>query len=50
MVVSMILTGLGGFSTAAGHVGPRFQVGHDISLLVPKFGADWDRTNAIRNR
>ncbi len=36
VIASMILTGLGGFSTAAGHVGPRFQVGHDISLLVPE--------------
>ena len=36
MLVSMILTQLGGFSTAAGHIGPRFQVGHDISLLVPE--------------
>ncbi|MFG0262444.1 MAG: hypothetical protein ACF788_08640, partial [Novipirellula sp. JB048] len=36
MVVSMILTGLGGFSTAAGHVGPQFEVGHDISLLIPE--------------
>ena len=32
----MILTELGGFSTAAGHIGPRFQVGHDISLLIPE--------------
>ena len=36
IIVSMILTELGGFSTAAGHVGPRFEVGHDISLLVPE--------------
>jgi hypothetical protein len=36
MIVSMILTGLGGFSTAAGHIGPRFEVGHDISLLIPE--------------
>ncbi|MCO8124830.1 hypothetical protein NHH03_24040 [Stieleria sp. TO1_6] len=36
MIVSMILTELGGFSTAAGHIGPRFQVGHDISLLIPE--------------
>nr|WP_146527890.1 hypothetical protein [Novipirellula artificiosorum] len=36
VVVSMILTGLGGFSTAAGHVGPRFEVGHDVSLLIPE--------------
>ena len=34
-VVSMILTNLGGFSTPAGHIGPRFEVGHDISLLGP---------------
>ena len=36
LITSMILTGLGGFSTAAGHVGPRFEVGHDISLLIPE--------------
>ncbi|QEG43499.1 hypothetical protein [Roseimaritima ulvae] len=35
-LVGMILTGLGGFSTAAGHVGPHFEVGHDISLLIPE--------------
>lgn len=35
-VVSMILTGLGGFSTAAGHIGPEVEVGHDISMLVPE--------------
>ena len=35
-VVSMILTGLGGFSTPAGHIGSRFEVGHDISLLIPE--------------
>lgn len=35
-IASMILTGLGGFSTAAGHVGPNFEVGHDISLLIPE--------------
>ncbi len=36
MVASMILTGLGGFSTPAGHIGSRFEVGHDISLLIPE--------------
>jgi hypothetical protein len=36
MIVSMILTQLGGFSTPAGHIGPRFQVGHDVSLLIPE--------------
>lgn len=35
-VVSMILTELGGFSTPAGHIGSRFEVGHDISLLIPE--------------
>lgn len=34
--VSMVLTGLGGFSTPAGHVGHKFEVGHDISLLIPE--------------
>jgi hypothetical protein len=32
----MILTGLGGFSTAAGHIGPDMEVGHDISMFVPE--------------
>lgn len=35
-LVSMILTGLGGFSTAAGFVGSHLEVGHDISFLVPE--------------
>ncbi|MEM6980933.1 MAG: hypothetical protein AAF539_14830, partial [Planctomycetota bacterium] len=35
-IVSLILTGLGGFSTPAGHIGPDFEVGHDISLLIPE--------------
>jgi phosphoenolpyruvate carboxykinase (diphosphate) len=35
-IVSMILTGLGGFSTPAGHIGSRFEVGHDISILIPE--------------
>lgn len=35
-LVSMILTDLGGFSTAAGFVGSDVQVGHDISFLVPE--------------
>lgn len=36
MIVSMILTQLGGFSTAAGHIGPLYEMGHDISLLIPE--------------
>ncbi len=35
-LVSYILTGLGGFSTAAGYIGPKVRVDHDISLLVPE--------------
>jgi phosphoenolpyruvate carboxykinase (diphosphate) len=35
-LVSFILTGLGGFSTAAGYIGPRVRVDHDVSLLVPE--------------
>lgn len=39
-LVSMILTDLPGFSTAAGHVGPNARFEHDISLLVPEV---WSR-------
>ncbi len=35
-LVSYILSGLAGFSTSAGHVGPNIRVDHDISLLVPE--------------
>lgn len=35
-LVSYILTGLPGFSSSAGFVGPNFQVDHDISLLIPE--------------
>ncbi len=35
-LVSYALTGLHGFSTSAGYVGPRYAVGHDISLLIPE--------------
>jgi hypothetical protein len=35
-LVSYILTGLGGFSSSAGHVGPHVRMDHDISLLVPE--------------
>ncbi|MBL8023030.1 MAG: hypothetical protein JNK54_01935 [Elusimicrobia bacterium] len=42
-MVSYILTGYQGFTTAAGHVGPHIQVDHDISLLVPEI---WARLSA----
>jgi len=35
-LVSWILTGHHGFVTAAGYVGPKVRVDHDISLLVPE--------------
>jgi hypothetical protein len=35
-LVSSILTGLPIFSTAAGWIGPRHRVDHDISLIVPE--------------
>ncbi|CAK0778616.1 PPi-type phosphoenolpyruvate carboxykinase [Gammaproteobacteria bacterium] len=42
-LVSYILTGYAGFSTAAGHIGPNLRVDHDISLLVPEI---WSRLSA----
>ncbi len=42
-LISMILTGLPGFSTAAGHVGSDCRFDHDISLLVPEI---WCRLSA----
>jgi hypothetical protein len=38
-LVSYILTGYAGFSTAAGHIGPHMRVDHDISLLIPEIWA-----------
>lgn len=35
-LVSYLLTGLDGFSSAAGHIGADLQVDHDISLLIPE--------------
>ncbi len=39
-LVSFILTGYAGYSTAAGYIGPKVRVDHDISLLVPEI---WSR-------
>lgn len=39
-LVSFIITGYNGFTTAAGYVGPKYRVEHDISLLVPEV---WSR-------
>jgi hypothetical protein len=35
-LVSAIVTGYGGFTTAAGHIGPHYRVDHDNSMLVPE--------------
>ncbi|MES1261726.1 MAG: hypothetical protein ABUS49_08320, partial [Acidobacteriota bacterium] len=35
-MVSAILTGYGGFTTAAGYVGPKYRVDHDNSMLAPE--------------
>jgi hypothetical protein len=42
-LVSWILTGYDGFLSSAGHVGPKYRVDHDISLLVPEI---WCRMTA----
>jgi len=38
-LVSFILTGYAGFSSAAGHIGPNMRVDHDVSLLIPEIWA-----------
>lgn len=35
-LLGFILTGYNGFSSAAGHIGPKYKVEHDISLVVPE--------------
>ncbi|HET9953763.1 MAG TPA: hypothetical protein VFQ61_04650 [Polyangiaceae bacterium] len=35
-LLSFILTGYSGFTTAAGFIGPNYKVDHDISMLVPE--------------
>ncbi|MDX1953845.1 MAG: hypothetical protein SFY81_16875 [Verrucomicrobiota bacterium] len=39
-LLSYLLTGHNGFVTAAGYVGPKCRVDHDVSLLVPEI---WSR-------
>ncbi|MFV0553204.1 MAG: hypothetical protein ACK5LR_00695 [Mangrovibacterium sp.] len=34
--LSYILTDYAGFSSAAGYVGPKYKVDHDVSLLIPE--------------
>ena len=35
-LVSAIVTGYDGFTTAAGHIGPNYRVDHDNSMLAPE--------------
>jgi hypothetical protein len=35
-LLSFILTGYNGFSTAAGYIGSKYKVEHDVSLLIPE--------------
>jgi hypothetical protein len=42
-LVSFILTGADAFVTAAGFIGPKLRVDHDISLIVPEL---WSRMSA----
>ena len=39
-LVSYLITGYSGFTSAAGHIGRKYRVDHDISLLVPEV---WSR-------
>lgn len=39
-LVSFLLTDYHGFTTAAGYIGPKYRVDHDISLIVPEV---WSR-------
>lgn len=36
MLVSMLLCGYGGYSSAAGYIGPKYRMDHDVSLLIPE--------------
>jgi len=38
-LLSFILTGYAGFTTAAGYIGSKYKVDHDISLLMPELWA-----------
>jgi phosphoenolpyruvate carboxykinase (diphosphate) len=35
-LLAFILTGCNGFSTAAGYIGSKYKVEHDVSLLIPE--------------
>ena len=39
-LLSYIVSGYNGFTTAAGYIGPKYRVDHDVSLVVPEV---WSR-------
>ncbi|HPW47559.1 MAG TPA: hypothetical protein PLJ56_07005, partial [Rectinema sp.] len=39
-LLGFILTGYAGFTTAAGHIGHKYKIDHDISLMMPEL---WSR-------
>ncbi|MCG8573203.1 MAG: hypothetical protein MJB14_23970 [Spirochaetes bacterium] len=43
-LLSFILTGYNGFTTAAGYIGSGYKVAHDVSLLIPEI---WSRMNPV---
>jgi len=45
-LVSYAATGQGAFVTSAGHIGPKYKVNHDISLLIPEI---WSRLRDYEN-
>ena len=42
-LLSFILTGYAGYTTAAGHIGRKYRMEHDLSLLVPEL---WSRMSS----
>lgn len=53
-LVSFILTGLQVFSTPAGHIGSKYRIDHDLSLLIPELWCrmtpeERDARNLIRS-
>ena len=45
-LVSYAATGQGAFVTSAGFIGPKYQVNHDVSLLIPEI---WSRLRDFEN-
>ncbi|MEC7393708.1 MAG: hypothetical protein VX839_02375 [Verrucomicrobiota bacterium] len=45
-LISYAATGQGAFVTSAGFIGPKYQVAHDVSLLIPEI---WSRLRDYEN-